>query len=189
MPEARARRTVDGCGRSPARGRARPSSSSSSHGRSVLVALVFALLALVAVAAFVTVESETRGFVALLFLLALTALTFTVKDGARTASLLVWTVGASAVPLLFAVHLFLRLSREERGARRVRPQGVFAVVVVAALGFAFFERTPSTSPEGALVEGAVGDVLKDALAPAVIVVAAALLVAFVVGLLATRRTV
>lgn len=146
-------------------------------------------MALVAVATFVTVESEARGFVALLFLLALTSLTITVNDGARTASLLVWTVGASAVPLLFAVHLFLRLSREERGARRVRPQGLFVVGVVVALAVAFVERAPRTAPEGPLVEGAVGDVLKDALAPAVLVVAAALFVAFVVGLLATRRTV
>jgi NADH:ubiquinone oxidoreductase subunit 6 (subunit J) len=153
-----------------------------------LVALLFAVLAVVALALYVFVESETRGLIALLFAIALVAMALTVDQASRTASILVWSIGASAVPLLFSVHLYLRLSREERGARRIRPQGVVSMLAVIAFCVALVRAVP-ISPRASLDDANVATTLLKAFDVPVMLFGAALLATFVVGLLATRRQV
>jgi NADH:ubiquinone oxidoreductase subunit 6 (subunit J) len=153
-----------------------------------LVALLFAVLAATALALYVFVESETRGLVALLFAIALIAMALTVSGAARTASVLVWTIGACAVPLLFSVHLYLRLSREERGARRVRIQGVISTLAVVSLIVALVRTVPSDATRR-LDDAAVASVLVAHFDFPLLLFAVALFAVFVVGLLATRRQV
>lgn len=161
---------------------------SAARGSMEFVALLFAVLAAVALALYVFVESETRGLVALLFAIAIIAMSLTIDGASRTAAILVWSVAASAVPLLFSVHLYLRLSREERGARRIRPQGLISTVAVASLAVVLLKST-SLTPRRALDDARVASTLLDLFGVPMMLMGAALLATFVVGLLATRRQV